>query len=340
MFKRLAPWIRMTMEFPQALVADTATFVDATALMPKTKPDTPKDITKGHLSELTPQCGPETESLTCAGFILQSGPGGDWSSYFSASFTYSFENRCMYIYLHTANFVDAPLFSNSIDICKFGGSGPSPFLLPSAIVKDRLQKEVRRLVWADDEIAQHERSMGVTRDYHSDVDVRTVDYSALSRAINSLNTNLAWTAHSCKCTERLLQFMDSVVVRYRALATENGISNDEALEVEQSLLNSHAFLRSWNHGLIDWQEYLSKRLQALSQNVGLCPISGVLQLSLARYTVVLPNVIQPTVSALAEQALSLLKRHNKLQSPLRETVPLCVLLRPSLSFSYPALSRQ
>ncbi|KAJ4323391.1 hypothetical protein N0V94_001863 [Neodidymelliopsis sp. IMI 364377] len=62
--------------------------------------------------------------------------------------------------------------------------------------------------------------------------------------------------------------MDSVTVRYRALAIENGIPDYEAFEVEQSLLDSHAYLRSWNQGLADRVEYLSKRLQALSQSPG------------------------------------------------------------------------
>lgn len=173
----------------------------------------------------------------------------------------------MYVFLQTYETVGSQTFTEAVDVSRFGTSGQSPFLIPSAIIKHHLETRVQELDEKKDEIFQLECAMGVRRDYLKHVDVTMIDYSDMSRAINSLNSNLAWTMHSCKRTKRLLDFLDSVTIRYTTQAAANGIPQDEIFEVEQLLVNSHAYLRSWNQGLADRVEYLSKRLQALSQSV-------------------------------------------------------------------------
>jgi hypothetical protein len=58
-----------------------------------------------------------------------------------------------------------------------------------------------------------------------------------------------------------------VAEKYAAMAVVDGIEKDEAQEIKLLLLETHAHLRSWNHGLEGWAEYLSKRAQALVQTV-------------------------------------------------------------------------
>jgi len=65
----------------------------------------------------------------------------------------------------------------------------------------------------------------------------------------------------------MLDFLDQVAKRYRTQAHANKIAEDESVEVELLLLDSHAHMRSWNAGLEDRAEYLSKRGQALVQTV-------------------------------------------------------------------------
>lgn len=173
----------------------------------------------------------------------------------------------MYVFLQTYEKVDSQPFSEAIDLGRFGLDGHSPFLIPSAIVKHHLETRVRSLDKKKDEIFQLECTMGLRRDFLGFVDITTIDYTDMSRAINTLNSHLAWTMHFCKRTKRLLDFLDSVAIRYGSQAKTNGIPQDEILETEQLLINSHAYLRSLNQGLADCVEYLTKRLQALSQSV-------------------------------------------------------------------------
>jgi hypothetical protein len=61
--------------------------------------------------------------------------------------------------------------------------------------------------------------------------------------------------------------MDSVSLRYAMQAAANNVSAVEVAEVQLSMQGSHAYLRSWNQGIVDRVDYLTKRLQALSQSV-------------------------------------------------------------------------
>jgi hypothetical protein len=67
----------------------------------------------------------------------------------------------------------------------------------------------------------------------------------------------------------MLDFLDQVAKRYKRQADANKISEDDSTEIEQLLLDTHSELRSWNAGLEDRAEYLSKRGQALVQTVSI-----------------------------------------------------------------------
>ena len=173
----------------------------------------------------------------------------------------------MYIFLCTYS-AGGP-FYEEIDLPSFGTVERSPFLLPSAMTKLNLDARARALDGIKNDIYQLESQLGVRKDLNLNVDLRTLDYSELSRTINALNAGLAWTMHSSKQTMRLLDFMDTVARRYKSMALAHQYTLDEADTVERNLLSSHSYLRSWNQGLIDRVDYLTSRLQASSQSVRL-----------------------------------------------------------------------
>ena len=175
----------------------------------------------------------------------------------------------MYIFFQSYEAVGfyPPAFPEALNIGNFAAFSYSPFLIPSAIVRVHLDIRLASLDKRQSLLYDLERSMGIRSDHHVEVDLRALGYSALSKAINSLNSNFAWTMHSCKRTKRLLDFMDTIAIRYRVQAMANGISQAEAIEGEKALLDAHAYLRAWNQGLADRVDYVTRRLQALSQSV-------------------------------------------------------------------------
>lgn len=173
----------------------------------------------------------------------------------------------MYIFLHT--YEAGRSFSKGISISNFGASEWSPFLLPSAMTKVNLDARVKSLDGMLGEIYNLECQLSVRTEHAADVDLRKLDFTALSREINALNGRLAWTMHSLKQTKRLLAFMDTVAECYRTKALANDFDENETSVGERSLLSSHAYLRSWNQGLLDRTEYLVSRLSLLSQSVSI-----------------------------------------------------------------------
>jgi hypothetical protein len=178
----------------------------------------------------------------------------------------------MYIFLRTFEARDqlsssGGLLAQIISEEKSWEARPTPFLIPSMMVRDSLWFHLGRLGRRRHRINELERKMGVRSDYNAEADILSLDFSAILVGINSLNANLAWSISSCKMTRRLLDFMDSVAAQYRLQAIANGVDEDEAIEMEVSLLDVHDYLRSLNTGIIDQIEYLMARLQALSQNV-------------------------------------------------------------------------
>ena len=207
----------------------------------------------------------------------------------------------MYIFLHTYELSSYLPVPEALDISRFGADRLSPLLIPSAMVMTNLGRHTGHFDEKKEEIFRLECELGVRVDRQSDVDMRTLDYSVLSRKINGLNASLAWLMYCCKQTERLLDFMDTVARRYKHQAIANGIDQDEAEKVEQALLNSHAYLRSWNQGLSDRREYLTSRLQALSQSVSSRDSTPTLKpssSSMRRSTAELHSETQPAASAL------------------------------------------
>jgi hypothetical protein len=150
---------------------------------------------------------------------------------------------------------------------RFAIKGHTPFLIPSAFIKNHLELRVQSLHETKEDIWQLECRMGVRRDHPVATDPLTVDFDNTTKEINALNAGLAWTLHSCRRTQHLLDFMDSVSLRYAMQAAANNVSAVEVAEVQLSMQGSHAYLRSWNQGIVDRVDYLTKRLQALSQSV-------------------------------------------------------------------------
>ncbi|KAI4938048.1 hypothetical protein J4E85_000487 [Alternaria conjuncta] len=161
-------------------------------------------------------------------------------------------------------------FANAI---QQGAASTSAFLIPSIIVQFNLERAVQALNSWHDKIYWHERKLGIRFDHHDNPPLSSIDFGNLSKDINAANTNLARIVLSCKSIARMLDFLDQVAQRYRTQADANKIDKDESTEVEQLLIDSHAHMRSWNAGLEDRAEYLSKRGQALVQTV----YSGIAQ---------------------------------------------------------------
>ncbi|KAF1833979.1 hypothetical protein BDW02DRAFT_355030 [Decorospora gaudefroyi] len=188
----------------------------------------------------------------------------------SASFTYHFPSKHMYIFMHGLASINYDRFSYAI---QGGAASATAFLVPSVVVRYNLEQRVKALNLWQDKIYWHERKLGIRFDHHDNPDLANIDFATLSKDLNAANTNLAYIVWSCKSTTRMLDFLDQVAKRYRTQGTANGVSIDEVSEVELLLLEAHAHMRSWNAGLEDRAEYLSKRGQALVQTV----YSGIAQ---------------------------------------------------------------
>lgn len=198
------------------------------------------------------------------GFILQSVPGAMSHVCVSASFTYDFSTKHMYIFMHGLASNNYDRFSYAI---QGGASGISAFLVPSIIVRFNLEQRVKALNLWQDKIYWNERRIGIRFDHYDNPELSSIDFSTLSKDLNAVNTNLAFIVLLCKSTTRMLEFLDQVARRYKSQADNNGVPEDESTEIEQLLLDTNSELRSWNVGLEDRAEYVSKRGQALVQTV-------------------------------------------------------------------------
>ncbi|CAN9125830.1 unnamed protein product [Alternaria alternata] len=141
----------------------------------------------------------------------------------------------------------------------------SAFLVPSIIVRFNLEQRVKALNLWQDKIYWNERRIGIRFDHYDNPELSSIDFSTLSKDLNAVNTNLAFIVLLCKSTTRMLEFLDQVARRYKRQADNNGVPEDESTEIKQLLLDTNSELRSWNVGLEDRAEYVSKRGQALVQ---------------------------------------------------------------------------
>jgi len=166
--------------------------------------------------------------------------------------------------MHSLATLDYDRFANGIEQ---GAASTSAFLIPSITVRFNLGRAVRALNSWDDSIYWHEQELGIRTHRHVSPPLSSIDFDGISKGIADANTNLARIVLSCKNNTRILDFLDQVTRRYKIQAHANKIAEDESVEVEQLLLDSHAHMRSWNAGLEDRAEYLSKRGQAIVQTV-------------------------------------------------------------------------
>ncbi|KAI4917143.1 hypothetical protein J4E90_003650 [Alternaria incomplexa] len=213
-------------------------------------------------------------------FILQSVPGTGSLVCVSASFTYDFSARHMYIFMHGLASYNYDRFSSVIEE---GASSASAFLVPSIIIRHNLVRRVKALNLWQDKIYWFERRVGIRYDHQDNPELSSIDFSTLSKGLNGATINIAHITWLCKSTTRMLDFLDEVTKRYRKQAIANNVSEDDAIEIEQLLNDSHAHMRSWNTGLEDRAEYLSKRGQALVQTIysGIAQRDSAISLKLA-----------------------------------------------------------
>tara|TARA_R110002003_G_scaffold175_2_gene14137 strand:- start:385 stop:990 length:606 start_codon:yes stop_codon:yes gene_type:complete len=181
-----------------------------------------------------------------------------------ASFTYHFPSKHMYVFMHGLASANYDRFAS---IIQDGAAKDSAFLIPSIMLQFRLEQLSKALNLWHDKVYWNERKLGIRFDHHDNPDPASIDYTTLSKDLNAANTNLAYVDWSCKTIARQLDFMDGIAHHFRSLAVRNGTKDDEASDTEHLLLETHAHLRSWNTGLVDRAEYLSKRGQALVQTV-------------------------------------------------------------------------
>ncbi|KAG9193670.1 hypothetical protein G6011_03705 [Alternaria panax] len=264
-FARIAPFARVPGIYARVLDYKAATYVFATPQLPSFLTHTsPEEVRKRYLS-----------------FILQSVPGAPANVCVGASFTYDFSTSHMYIFMHG-------LASNNYDRLSYtieqGAASESAFLIPSIIVRFNLERIVKALNLWQDRIYWHERKLGIRFDHHDNPEISSIDFSTLSKDLNAANTNLAYIVWCCKSTTRMLNFLDQVAERYRRQAIANKMMEEKSAAIEQLLLDTHAHMRSWNAGLEDRAEYLSKRGQALVQTVysGIAQRDSAISLRLAK----------------------------------------------------------
>ena len=159
------------------------------------------------------------------------------------SFTYHFPSKYMYSFIHGLASKNYDRFSNIIEA---GAASDSAFLIPSIILQFSLEERPKTLNLWQDKVYWNERKLGIRFDHHDNPDLVSIDYTTLSKDLNAANTNIAYFLWSCKTTARQLAFMDEIAKRYRTQGVRNGMPDEQAAEVEQMLLESHAHLRSWN----------------------------------------------------------------------------------------------
>ncbi|KAH6864282.1 hypothetical protein B0T12DRAFT_25565 [Alternaria alternata] len=247
-FRRIALFARIPEIYARVLDYKAATYVFAIPQLPSfLRHRSPKAMRKQYLS-----------------FILQSVPGAMSHVCVSASFTYDFSTKHMYIFMHGLASNNYDRFSYAI---QGGASSMSAFLVPSIIVRFNLEQRVKALNLWQDKIYWNERRIGIRFDHYDNPELSSIDFSTLSKDLNAVNTNLAFIVLLCKSTTRMLEFLDQVARRYKRQADNNGVPEDESTEIEQLLLDTNSELRSWNVGLEDRAEYVSKRGQALVQTV-------------------------------------------------------------------------
>ncbi|RYN34544.1 hypothetical protein AA0119_g12375 [Alternaria tenuissima] len=247
-FRRIALFARIPEIYARVLDYKAATYVFAIPQLPSfLRHRSPKAMRKQYLS-----------------FILQSVPGAMSHVCVSASFTYDFSTKHMYIFMHGLASNNYDRFSYAI---QGGASSMSTFLVPSIIVRFNLEQRVKALNLWQDKIYWNERRIGIRFDHYDNPELSSIDFSTLSKDLNAVNTNLAFIVLLCKSTTRMLEFLDQVARRYKRQADNNGVPEDESTEIEQLLLDTNSELRSWNVGLEDRAEYVSKRGQAIVQTV-------------------------------------------------------------------------
>ncbi|KAL1799470.1 hypothetical protein ACET3X_003507 [Alternaria dauci] len=253
-FRRIAQFSRIPEIYARVLDYKAATCIFATPQLPLfLRHTSPKVIRKRYLS-----------------FILQSAPGAMSHVCVSASFTYDFSTKHMYVFMHGLASNNYDRFSYAI---QGGASSTSAFLIPSIIVRFNLEQRVKALNLWQDKIYWNERKIGIRFDHYDNPELSSIDFSTLSKDLNAANTNLAFIILLCKSTTRMLEFLDQVARRYKSQADSMKVAQEESVELEQLLLETNAELRSWNAGLEDRAEYLSKRGQALVQTI----YSGIAQ---------------------------------------------------------------
>lgn len=195
---------------------------------------------------------------------MHSIPGAPASVCVGASFTYHFPSKRMYAFTHGLASINYDRFAG---IILKGAASASAFLIPSIIIQLNLEERLRALNSWHDKVYWNERKLGIRFDHHDNPDLASIDYTKLSKDLNAANTDFAYVRWSCKTTLRQLDFLDDVTRRYHTRAVAYGTPENEADEVKQLLLETHAQLRSWNAGLDDRAEYLLERVQAQVQTV-------------------------------------------------------------------------
>jgi hypothetical protein len=145
----------------------------------------------------------------------------------------------------------------------------SPLLIPSLLIQFNLDRRLKALNEAHDDIYNFEKVLGIRYDHHEKVDVGRMEFAPFSKGLNAVTADLAYMALACSTTKKQLDFLDSIAEKYDVLARLNNAEDEEDDRVKMLLLEAHAHLRSWNDALEGRAEYLSKRAQALVQTVSL-----------------------------------------------------------------------
>jgi hypothetical protein len=183
-----------------------------------------------------------------------------------ASFTYHFPSKHMYMYIQG---LASQNYSKFSEVVEKGAVRNSAFLIPSIFFQVNLEQRLDALNLWHDKIYWSERKLGIRFDHHDNTDAANVDYTLLSKDLNAASINIAYIIWSGKNMSRQLTFMDEIAERYKIQAAKNGVPDGEAESARHLLVERHAQLRSWNQGLEDRAEYMSKRAQALVQTVSI-----------------------------------------------------------------------
>ncbi|KAF1954165.1 hypothetical protein CC80DRAFT_550621 [Byssothecium circinans] len=158
----------------------------------------------------------------------------------TASFTYNFATRQMYIFMHC---LDEPACANFLAAIENGTTFPNPFLVPALIIQFNLEAHLFYVDHYLDRIYMLELQLRICQNRKRNAAFMDMEFNEMTKDLYQVISKLASVVTACSTTQRQCAFLDDVAVSYYRMAMENGFEEGEAREVKDMLIDNLAQLR-------------------------------------------------------------------------------------------------